>query len=224
MIRRKGRLPPYVQGFEDRHGAPRHYFRRHGSRTPLPGKPWSPEFMTAHAVALAASEVAPADRTSADRSKTVPAPAPRLKAAKGGKNLGTISALIAEYRGFRDFKELAPSTATTYGRLLDRLDKGLGRIAVAALNTPMLENAIDIRASQGGPEAGNNLRRILRALMKFAVKRHYRADDPMLHVDKVKRLKGSKKGFRTWTEDDIAKFIAKYPLGSREYLALALID
>jgi hypothetical protein len=60
MIRRKGRLPPYVQGFEDRHGAPRHYFRRHGSRTPLPGKPWSPEFMTAHAVALAASEVAEA--------------------------------------------------------------------------------------------------------------------------------------------------------------------
>jgi hypothetical protein len=67
MIRRKGRLPPYVQGFEDRHGAPRHYFRRHGRRTPLPGKPWSPGFMTAHAVALAASEVAPTDRTTADR-------------------------------------------------------------------------------------------------------------------------------------------------------------
>jgi integrase len=223
MIRRKGRLPPYVQGFEDRHGAPRHYFRRHGRRTPLPGKPWSPGFMTAHAVALAASEVAPTDRTTADRPNTSAAPAPRKKLAKGAKKSGTISALIAEYRASNNFTSLAPSTAVTYGRLLDKLDTGLGHLAVASLDTPMLEKAIEIRAAQGGPEAGNNLRRILRAVMKFAVKRRYRTDDPMLTVDKIKRPKGAKKGFRTWTEADIAKFMLKFPLGTRQYLALALL-
>jgi len=37
------RLPKYVQGFIDRHGKPRFYFRRPGfTRLPLPGLPWSP--------------------------------------------------------------------------------------------------------------------------------------------------------------------------------------
>ena len=48
-----GRLPQYVHGYLDRHGKPRHYFRRPGRvSTPLPGLPWSDEFMTAYAAAL----------------------------------------------------------------------------------------------------------------------------------------------------------------------------
>ncbi len=223
MIRRKGRLPPYVQGFEDRHGQQRHYFRRGDVRVPLPGLPWTPDFMTAHAVALAAYGAAPADRATRAAVATAPAPAPRQKAAKDAKKAGTISKLIAEYRLSDNFTGLASSTTTTYGRLLDKLDSLWGRIAVASLDTPMLEKAIEVRAKQGGPEAGNNLRRILRAVMKFAVRRKYRTDNPMLSVDKIKRPKGSKKGFRTWTEADISKFIEKYPLGTRQYLALALL-
>ena len=38
---------PYVQKFKDRHGHERHYFRRNGSRTPLPA-PGSPEFRKAY--------------------------------------------------------------------------------------------------------------------------------------------------------------------------------
>lgn len=223
MIRRKGRLPPYVQGFTDRHGTLRHYFRRGAVRVALPGLPWTPDFMTAHAVALTGYGAATADRLATPPAKDSPAPAARQRAAKAPEKSGTISKLIAEYRLSDNFTGLASSTSTTYGRLLDKLETGLGRIAVASLDTPMLEKAIEVRAKQGGPEAGNNLRRILRAVMKFAVKRRYRTDDPMASVDKVKRPKGSKKGFRTWTEADIAKFTAKYPLGTREYLALALL-
>ena len=47
------RPPKYVHGFIDRHGRPRFYFRRAGfKRVPLPGLPWSPEFMEAYQVAL----------------------------------------------------------------------------------------------------------------------------------------------------------------------------
>jgi hypothetical protein len=43
------RPPKYVQGFIDRHGKSRWYFRRPGfKRTPLPGLPWSPEFMASY--------------------------------------------------------------------------------------------------------------------------------------------------------------------------------
>jgi hypothetical protein len=48
------RLPKYVQGFLDRHGKARFYFRRAGFKTvALPGLPWSPEFMAAYEAALA---------------------------------------------------------------------------------------------------------------------------------------------------------------------------
>jgi hypothetical protein len=47
------RPPKYVQGFIDRHGKARFYFRRAGFKTvALPGLPWSPEFMAAYEVAL----------------------------------------------------------------------------------------------------------------------------------------------------------------------------
>ena len=47
-------LPPYCDHFLDRHGRPRSYFRysKQAPRIALPGLPWSPEFMAAHAVAL----------------------------------------------------------------------------------------------------------------------------------------------------------------------------
>jgi hypothetical protein len=48
------KLPKYVQAFVDRDGRAYHYFRRRGSeRVPLPGLPWSPEFMAAYEAAMA---------------------------------------------------------------------------------------------------------------------------------------------------------------------------
>jgi hypothetical protein len=48
------RPPKFVHGYIDRHGKPRFYFRKVGFRkVPLPGLPWSPEFMTAYEQALA---------------------------------------------------------------------------------------------------------------------------------------------------------------------------
>src|SRR5262245_57285523 len=48
------KLPRYVHAFLDRHGKPRHYFRRAGfKKVPLPGLPWSPGFMAAYDAAMA---------------------------------------------------------------------------------------------------------------------------------------------------------------------------
>jgi hypothetical protein len=51
------RPPQYCNGFLDRHGRARWYFRRAGfKKVPLPGLPWSPEFMAAYEQALAGSQ------------------------------------------------------------------------------------------------------------------------------------------------------------------------
>ena len=47
------RLPKYVNGYVDRHGKPRFYFRRRGfKRVALPFLHWSPESMAAYEAAL----------------------------------------------------------------------------------------------------------------------------------------------------------------------------
>jgi hypothetical protein len=48
------RKPPrFAHGYVDRHGKPRWYLRRRGCpNIPLPGLPWSPEFMAAYETAL----------------------------------------------------------------------------------------------------------------------------------------------------------------------------
>ena len=52
------RPPKFVQGFIDRHGKARFYFRRAGfKQMPLPGLPWSPEFMAAYEEALGGQPV-----------------------------------------------------------------------------------------------------------------------------------------------------------------------
>jgi hypothetical protein len=52
------RLPRFIQQYIDRHGKPRWYFRRAGfPRIPLPGLPWSPEFMAAYEMALAGQPI-----------------------------------------------------------------------------------------------------------------------------------------------------------------------
>jgi hypothetical protein len=49
------KAPRYVHGFKDCRGRPRWYFRRRGfKKVPLPGLPWSSEFMAAYEQALAA--------------------------------------------------------------------------------------------------------------------------------------------------------------------------
>jgi hypothetical protein len=64
------RLPSYTQAFIDRHGRPRYYFRRAGFKTvPLPGMPWSDEFMSARA-ALLNGESAPQREIGSARTKS----------------------------------------------------------------------------------------------------------------------------------------------------------
>jgi integrase len=87
--------------------------------------------------------------------------------------------------------------------------------------TKHLKAMVTKRAREGGPHAGNNLRKQLKKLFPLAVSMGLRKDDPAAALKKIKRKPGE--GHRTWSEDDIATFVAKYPFGTREYLALSLL-
>ena len=210
------RLPKYVQAFVDRrNNQPRHYFRRKGyPLTALPGLPYTPEFMSTYGNALASSEEL---IKKAKRERPARSVQPVAKVAPG-----SMAALIRDFKAAR-FPELGEVTRENYTRLLNRLERAAGPLPVAKITEADIQRLVDERAANHGIEAGNSVRRIFRLLMAFAKERGYRKDNPAADIRKKKAPKGKKKGWATLSEDDIAKYVTRWPLGTKQYLSLAML-
>ncbi len=194
----KHRRPRYTHGYVDRHGKPRWYLRRRGFKSvPLPGLPWSPEFMAAYEAAMAGQE-------------------PRQIGASRTK-LGSISALIVKFYRSGEWAGLAASTQVTYRGILERFRAKHGHRPVASLEREHVRAILAKKAST--PQAANNLRKIIRLLMRFAIDEGWRRDDPTVGV---KAIRARSDGFHTWTESDIAAFEKRWPVGTKQRLAMAL--
>lgn len=194
------RLPRYVHGFLDRHGKPRYYLRRPGfKQTPLPGLPWSPTFMAAYEAAMAGE------------AQTVEIGATRTKP-------GTVNAAIVGYFQSTSFLSLKPSTRATYRGILERFRAEHGEKRIALLERRHIDKIIAGKAST--PTAANNLLKVLRALLDFAVSEGMRPDNPALGA---KGIKVRSEGFLVWGEAEIAAYRNHHPLGTRARLAFELL-
>lgn len=187
----------YVQRFRDRHGRLRHYFRKPGcKRVALPGLPGSDEFMEAYGVA---------EKTSRTAGEAKASP-------------GSISSVIAAYYQSAEYAALQPQTQRTYRLILDRFRVEYGTGPASRFEAEHLRKIIDKMADR--PEAARNLLKRLRSVCRFAVARGLMRRDPTEGVAPPRRKTS---GFRAWTDDDIEKFEAKWPVGSRARLALSLL-
>jgi integrase len=192
--------PRYVHIYKDRHGKTRVYFKKPGcSSTPLPLPLYSEEFWTTYHKALeGAAPAAP----EAGASRIVP---------------GTMADLVSRYLKSPDFLGLAPTSRTVYRKQLERFCEEHGSRKVKDLERVHLKailGKMDDRKS-----AANNLLKRLKVLMNFAVDIGMRKDNP---TTGMKGFKVKSDGFHTWTEDEIARFEAVHPVGSKARLAMAL--
>jgi integrase len=200
------RPPKFVHGFIDRHGRPRFYLRRRGlKQVPLPGLPWSPEFMAVYHRAMAKKPVL---QIGSDRV------IPR-----------SIRALAIAYYDSAPFKALKPITQRVYCNIIDRfcreIDKDgqpYGDKSAITMTGPHVEKLMEARADK--PDSANGLRKVLREMMKVAVKLEWRDSDPTLGVKKLKPKKRG--GFHRWTDAEIARFAERHPVGTKARLAMAL--
>jgi integrase len=197
------RVRPYVHHWIDnRHGKAkgRYFFRRRGfKQVPLPGLPGSPEFEQAFAAAMAGG------------------PLPSTVGTKRVR-LGSIDALVIAYFNSPTFLALSSSTQSTYRGILEAFTREHGAKPLALLTRKHLEAMFARRMRT--PAAANHWLRLVKTLMRFAVREQLRADDPARDIDYIKRKSA---GFHTWTEDEIAVFEAHHPIGSKARLALALL-
>ena len=190
----------YVQQWIDRRNdQPRYYFRRPGfKRVPLPGSPWSPEFEAAYKEAMAGQ------------------PAP----VTAGREIlpGTFNALAVSYFISAHFNSLSPSTQSVYRNVIDRLRVGAGDNRVALLER---KHIVGMMAERGKPESANLLRKVLRAMMQHAIQIGMRQADPTREVRAIRSK--SSDGFHSLTDDEIAQFEARHPIGTKARLAQALL-
>jgi integrase len=192
------KLPRFVHGFIDRHGKPRFYFRRPGFEAKaLHGLPYSSEFMSDYEAALAGQ------------------PQPM---GVGRFRSGTMMALALSYFASPEFRTLRPSTQRAYRGAIERLCKEHGDKRAADLRREHVVRLMAARAEQ--PSAANELRKVLRVMMRHAIDVGLRADDPTRDVRAV-RIRSS--GFHSWTDVEIAQFEKCHPMGSRARLAFALL-
>jgi integrase len=194
----------YVHQFVDkRRGAakPRFYFRRTGCKqVPLPGLRGSDEFNQAYAAALAGQS----------------APGPVIGASR--IRPGTINALALAYFNAPEFLALSPSTRKTYRTIIEAFTFEHGDKPLALLTRQHL-NAMLARKVKT-PAAANHWLRLIKTLMRFAVVERMRADDPTVGISYIERRSH---GFHTWTENEIAQFEARHPIGSMARLAFGLL-
>jgi integrase len=193
------RLPKYVHAYVDRHGKRRHYLRRLGRKdVPLPGLPWSTEFMDAYQAAM---NLAVPIIIGAKRS--VP---------------GTVAEAVARYLSSTAFAtDLAPSTQAMRRAILERFRAEHGDKRLRKLQAEHVARLI----GKLRPFAQRNMLKTLRGLMGFALVEGLVDVDPTATV-KLKAARDTG-GFETWTERQIEQYRTRHLLGTRARLALELL-
>jgi integrase len=188
----------YVNEFIDRHGKVRFYFRRPGSRSvKLPGLPGSIQFMDAYQAALAT--VAPPPLSS--------------------KHVihGSLTEIASGYFRSAAFANLSETSQRLYRSALKPILEAHGHRLVRELPKTAARNIVEaIGASH--PGMANLTRAALSQVMAYAIATGVRTDDPFAGLERY-RL-GT---HHTWTEAEIAQFERRWPLGTRERLAFALL-
>jgi integrase len=198
-VRRRAKNPfPGVSRIVDRHGKVRWRFRMKGRPAGyLPGSYGSAEFRAAYEAATAANSAMPAMPRAAH---------------------GTFNWLIEHYMRTPKWQKLGAISKYNLLHELDRFRKDHGTKLVKNLRAEHVEALMAKKAHQ--PAMANRLLKLLRRLIRFAIRKGIRPDDPTIGVE---RYAENPDGFHTWTDDEIAKFEAFHGVTSKPVLAMRLV-
>ncbi|NLH82608.1 MAG: tyrosine-type recombinase/integrase [Phyllobacteriaceae bacterium] len=195
-MRRK--LPPFVETWNDRHGKRRFYFRRgKGRRVALPADVGSPEFDEAYRKALT-GEIEPKPMR------------------KGPAAPGSIAALIVSYRLSAAYIGLRATTKKGYATRIAVLEEKHGHRSVRGLTRERIMAGI-LQPYAEKPGAALSLLKMLRILIRHAIDLGWLDRDPSLGIKRPKTQE-----IRSWTDEEISAFEARWPIGTKQRLAFAL--
>ena len=198
------RLYRYIVEDVDRHGNVRIYFRRTGQpKIRLRERPGTEAFD---------AEYQRAFRGEVRR----PLPDQHTPAMPG-----TMRWLCEQYYTSAKFQSLAENTRNVRRRILDLICGRAGKFRYSTMEPQHVAKLRDEKAIV--PEAANARIKALRQLFAWANSPEYRyaTNNPAREVAYLRS--GNPDGFRAWSEEDVARYEARHPIGTKARLALDLL-
>jgi enterobacteria phage integrase len=192
------RLPLFVECWRDRHGRLRVYFRKaKGNRIALPTSIGSDDFNAAYQAALAGL-------TGPERTR------PPLAQP------GSMAALINSYTRSRAYVSLRATTKAGYRTSIAVLCGEHGHRTVAGLTRARISSGI-LQPYADRPGAGLAILKILHVLIRHAIDIGWLNHDPSFGIKRPKT-----KEIRSWSDSQIEAFEKRWPIGTKQRLALGL--
>lgn len=189
---------PYLVEDRDRHGNVRIYFKRRGCpKVRLRAEAGSDAFMRAY-------------RAARDRGEAEAEPAEV-------KRSGSVRWLATLYMGSGDWKRLDEETRRNRRRVLAPILEKYGDRPADTMEPKHVRVIMD---EKEGPEAANQRLKALRALYKWGVAADHVRANPARDVPPIRT--GSE-GWHTMTAAEMAQFANRHPIGTKPYLAFAML-
>jgi integrase len=193
----------------DRHGNVRVYFRRRGrAKVRIFAPIGSPEFVATYNQLLAESDAGRLARSA---------------------QLGTLKWLCLEYFKSSAYRQLDERTQHVRRRILEGIwaeptkpgaDLTFGSVAYLHINAKAVRVLRDRKLDV--PESGNARVKALRQVFAWAQAEEVEGIERNVARD-VPYLKGRPGGFHSWTVEEVEKFEARHPIGTKPRLAMALL-
>jgi integrase len=135
---------------------------------------------------------------------------------KRGPTAGSLAWLIARYRETTAWTTLSMATRRQRENILEQVIETSGDKPIGAANQAAIEAGRDRRT----PHQGRHFLDTMRGLFRWAAKAKH-SKDPTLGVEDPARPKSD--GFRPWTEEHVAAFHNRWPIGTRERVWLDVL-
>lgn len=189
--------PPHLHKETSRHGSVTWYVRRgKGPRIRIRGEYGSREFLEAYEAAI--------------RSEPV--------AREASKPTGTLEWLVDQYERSAAWSMLSPATRKQRRSIFNRVLETASKVRIDEITTRTIEAGRDRRRET--PFAAMDFIKAMRGLFGWARETGHVEIDP---TEGVKGFVTRTKGWHVWTEEEVARFEARWPVGTRERLAMAVL-
>lgn len=192
--------PPHLHREVTRHGKVVWYARAGGSsrgpRVKLRGEFGTAEFWSEYQAALASTPRKPQ-----------------------GPHEGTLAWLLERYRETTGWTNLSLATRRQRENIFIHVLETAGTELFAKITTATLMAGRDRRANT--PAQARNFLDAMRGLFRWAAKAKLVKSDPTIGVDNPLRPKTG--GFQVWSEDDIATYEKRWPIGTRQRVWLDVL-
>ena len=192
---------PYLQRERSRHGLTTWYVRiGDGPRVRVKGEYGTPEFAAAHKAALA--------------SLLTECPQEAIRRP----HAGSLAWLAERYRETSAWADLSAATRRQRDNIFKRLLAESGSIPFVDIARKDIVATLDKRRDKAA--AGRHFLETVRGLFKWALDAELIDADPTAGIRTMRRKSD---GHPPWTDEDCARYEARWPLGTRERVAYAVL-